>query len=217
MPYKCINLMLLPIAVLVMFPLTGNAFSDDEDEWPVTTTEKQPDEIPKTKNTIVSPVGPYEVQPGDILAVSVWGEPQLQLEVLVRPDGMLSLPLAGEISARNKALTDIRLEITDKLKKYVPDADVTVALKQIQGNKVYVIGKVNRPGEFLLKSNVDVMQALSMAGGATPFADVDEIKVLRRSADNEQKVFEFDYDEIKDGENLDQNIMLKSGDVVVVP
>ena len=217
MPYKCINLMLLPIAVLVMFPLTGNAFSDDEDEWPVTTTEKQPDEIPKTKNTIVSPVGPYEVQPGDILAVSVWGEPQLQLEVLVRPDGMLSLPLAGEISARNKALTDIRLEITDKLKKYVPDADVTVALKQIQRNKVYVIGKVNRPGEFLLKSNVDVMQALSMAGGATPFADVDEIKVLRRSADNEQKVFEFDYDEIKDGENLDQNIMLKSGDVVVVP
>ena len=214
MPYKCISLLELLVGLSLFIPLSSFAFDDEEDEWAETKVIAQPPLVEDARKITSEP---YEVQPGDILAVSVWGEPQLQIDVLVRPDGMLSLPLAGEITARNKQLSDIRLEITEKLKKYVPDADVTVALKQIQGNKVFVIGKVARPGEFLLKSNVDVMQALSMAGGATPYAEVDDIKILRRERDNHQKVFEFDYDEIKDGENLQQNIILKSGDVVVVP
>ncbi|MGD8558050.1 MAG: polysaccharide biosynthesis/export family protein [Gammaproteobacteria bacterium] len=161
--------------------------------------------------------GAYEVQPGDILIVSVWGEPDLQQEVLVRPDGGFTIPLAGEITAKNKPLSSIRLEVTNKLTKYVPDADVTVAVKKIQGNKVYVIGKVNRPGEFVVNSNVDILQALSMAGGTSQFADVSDIIVLRRMQDSQQQVFEFNYDEVKGGENLQQNIVLKSGDVVVVP
>ena len=121
------------------------------------------------------------------------------------------------MQATNKTLSDLQKEIATKLDKFVPGADVMVALKQIQGNKVYVIGKVNRPGEFVLNRNVDVMQVLSMAGGMNQFANQDGIIILRRENQQAQKVYPFDYDEVKKGENLTQNIILKSGDVVVVP
>ena len=159
----------------------------------------------------------YLVQPGDILHVSVWHEPDLQLDVLVSPGGNFSVPLIGQMQANNKSLKALQLEIAAKLDKFVPGADVTVALKQIQGNKVYVIGKVNRPGEFVLNRDVDVMQALSMASGMTQFADAGDIIILRRQQRQAQQVYAFDYDEVKKGQNLVQNIILKSGDVVVVP
>ena len=159
----------------------------------------------------------YQVQPGDVLHVSVWHEPDLQLDVLISPSGNFSLPLIGQMQATNKTLSDLQKEIATKLDKFVPGADVMVALKQIQGNKVYVIGKVNRPGEFVLNRNVDVMQVLSMAGGMNQFANQDGIIILRRENQQAQKVYPFDYDEVKKGENLTQNIILKSGDVVVVP
>ena len=159
----------------------------------------------------------YLVQAGDILHVSVWHEPDLQLDVLVSPGGNFSMPLIGQLQASNKSLKSLQQEIAARLEKFVPGADVMVALKQIQGNKVYVIGKVNRPGEFVLNRNVDVMQALSMAGGMTQFADAGDIIILRREEQQAQQVYAFDYDEVKQGQNLNQNIILKSGDVVVVP
>ena len=225
MPYNCnsltpITLATVVIAGLLLKPIASFAISDDDERGALKPTSTPTTSTPtmEAQARLNVPVpDSYQVQPGDLLLVSVWGEPQLQLEVLVGPDGGFSLPLAGEISAKNRPLSNIRVEVTEKLQKYVPDADVTVALKQIQGNKVYVIGKVNRPGEFVLNNNVDIMQALSMAGGATQFADVDDIIVLRRLQDNQQEVFKFDYDEVKDGENLQQNIILKSGDVIVVP
>jgi len=158
----------------------------------------------------------YEVQPGDILSISVWREPDMQLEVLVKPDGRFSIPLAGEISALGKTTQQLQKEVAVSLVKYMPDLSVNVAVKEPTGNKIYVIGKVNKPGEFIMNRQLDVMQALSVAGGTSKFASLDDITILRRQ-NNKQEVFLFEYSSVEEGENLSQNILLQSGDVVVVP
>ena len=158
----------------------------------------------------------YEVQAGDLLFISVWKEPELQKEVLVRPDGAISFPLSGEINSRNKTVEQLRIELTSRLSKYIPDLVVTVSVLEINGNKVFVIGQVNKPGEFVVNPRVDVMQALSMAGGTTPFADLKNIRILRRTSSG-QTALEFRYDDVIRGRRLEQNIVLESGDVVVVP
>jgi len=163
------------------------------------------------------PVGDaYVIGPGDVLSISVWKEEGMQLEVLVRPDGGITYPLAGEIQAgglSTKALSD---ELVRKLKKYIPNPSVTVSVLQSVSNKIYVIGKVNRPGEFTATGYMDVLQALTMAGGLTPYADSDEIKIIRRTEKGNMMML-FDYDEVVSGEQLDMNIILKAGDTVVVP
>ena len=159
---------------------------------------------------------PYRLQPGDIVTVSVWKEQDLQREVLVRPDGALSFPLAGEINVDGRTVEELRVALVERLAKYVPEPVVTVAVKAIGGNRVYVIGKVTRPGEYPFSSPVDVMQALSLAGGATPFAQVNDIVILRR--DNAgQRAMPFRYGDVERGKNLAQNFLLQSGDTVVVP
>jgi polysaccharide export outer membrane protein len=159
----------------------------------------------------------YQIQPGDVLQISVWKEEDLKLEVLVRPDGGFSFPLAGDMTALGKSAEDIRKEIADRLTRFIPDLVVTVAVKEINGNKVYVIGQVNKPGQFVMNPRVDVMQALSIAGGTTPFAKLDEIFVLRRSGETTQVRLPFRFNDVVKGRGLEQNVLLLSGDVVVVP
>lgn len=158
----------------------------------------------------------YVVQPGDVLEISVWKEKDLQREVLVRPDGGLSFPLVGDIQATGKTVDQIRKEITEQIREYVGNPSVSVSVKQTQGYKVYVVGKVNRPGEFTAVRPVDVVQALGMAGGLNTFAAANDIKVLRR-VNGEQHSYRFEYGEIEKGRNLEQNLILRGGDVVVVP
>jgi polysaccharide export outer membrane protein len=158
----------------------------------------------------------YQVQPGDLLHVSVWKEEGLDLDVLVRPDGGFSFPLAGDVAAAGKTVEQLRQEITQRLQRYIPGLVVTVAVKEINGNKIYVIGQVNKSGEFVVNPRVDVMQALSIAGGMTAFAAAGDIFVLRRE-NGRQVALPFSYNDVVRGKNLDQNILLQSGDVVVVP
>ena len=158
----------------------------------------------------------YKVQPGDIISISVWKEEDLQRDVLIRPDSAFSFPLIGEINSKNKSIANITNEIANKLEKFIPQPDVSVSIKQINGNKIYVIGKVNRPGEFALSKPLDVMQALSLAGGTATFAELDDIIILRRE-NGIQHAIPFDYPEVERGKKLEQNIILISGDVVVVP
>ncbi len=158
----------------------------------------------------------YRVQPGDVLTISVWKEPDLQGDILVRPDGGISFPLAGDLSAREMTIAGLTQAISERLRTYIPDPVVTVAVKQIGGNRVYVLGKVNRPGEFPFSRPLDVMQALALAGGATPFAAVNDIRILRRSADR-VTALKFRYSDVEQGRGLEQNIVLMSGDTVVVP
>ena len=158
----------------------------------------------------------YTVKPGDLLVVAVWKEPDLQGPVLVRPDGTFTIPLVGEIDAKGKSVSALQKIISDKLTKFISDPVVTVSVQEVRGNKIYVIGQVTRPGDFIVNPQVDVMQALSMAGGATPFASLGDIKILRRTG-TVQEALHFDYTEVLKGRKLEQNIELKSGDVVVVP
>lgn len=158
----------------------------------------------------------YQLQPGDVLAVSVWKETELQAETLIRPDGRINFPLAGELTAAGRTVDEVRADLEARLRALVPDASVTVTLKQNAGNRIYVIGKVQRPGDFPINRPTDVMQALSLAGGGTPFADMDSIKVLRRQG-SRQLAIPFHYSAVERGHNLDQNIVLQSGDTVVVP
>lgn len=158
----------------------------------------------------------YRIQPGDVLIVSVWKEQDMLSEVLVRSDGGLSFPLAGELDAAGKTVEELREAIDQRLQKFIPNAVVTVAVKLIGGNRVYVIGKVNRPGEFSFNRPLDVMQALSLAGGTTSFAALNDIKILRRENGKQQSIA-FRYADVESGRRLEQNIQLKSGDTVVVP
>ena len=136
--------------------------------------------------------------------------------VLVRPDGGLSYPLVGDIKAEGLSVSDLAGLVTEKLGKFIPDPSVTVTVQNLTGNKVYVIGKVNRPGEFQANRIMDVVQALSVAGGMTPYAASNRIKVLRRE-NGELSAIPFRYGDIEKGENLEQNIVLQSGDIVLVP
>lgn len=158
----------------------------------------------------------YHLRAGDTLLVSVWKETELQAEVLIRPDGGISFPLAGDVHAAGQTVAELTAVVQAKVRQFIPDAVVTVAVKTALGNQVFVIGKVNKPGNFLLSGPMDVMQALSLAGGATPFASTNSIRVLRRNGDRLTSI-PFHYRQVANGHKLEQNILLQSGDTVVVP
>jgi polysaccharide export outer membrane protein len=158
----------------------------------------------------------YLLQPGDVVQIVVWKEQELQGDVLIRPDGGLSFPLAGDVVAAGRTVEDVRSEIEQRIRHYIPDGVVTVAVKQVNGNRIFVIGKVNRPGDFQLTRPTDVVQALSLAGGMTVFADADAIRVLHRDHGRLTST-RFRYSDVEKGRRLEQNVLLQSGDTVVVP
>lgn len=159
----------------------------------------------------------YVIQPGDLLNISVWGEESLVADVPVRPDGYISFPLVGDVLAAGQTVSALKSSVGEKLTKYIPDPVVTVMTTELRGNTVYVIGKVSRPGPFQVQRQIDVVQALSMAGGMTPYAAANKISILRRNEAGKQQSIPFEYSDIEKGKNLEQNILLQAGDVVVVP
>jgi|RhiMethySRZTD1v2_1073278.scaffolds.fasta_scaffold988060_2 polysaccharide export outer membrane protein len=158
----------------------------------------------------------YRLHAGDGLTISVWKELDLQRKVMIRPDGRFSFPLTGEIQAAGRTPDEVRIEIENSLKKLIPEAVVTVIVEEFNGNRVYVIGQVTKPGMYVMNPSLNVLQALSLAGGSTPFAKLDNISVIRGSGPA-QKTLPFHYSQVVDGKALQQNITLESGDVVVVP
>lgn len=159
----------------------------------------------------------YQIQPGDVLAVSVWKEEDLQHLAIVRPDGKFSFPLTGDVVASGRSVEEVRAEVVKKIETFIPEPVVTVQLQQIVGNKIFVIGKVQRPGAFLMTQEMDVMQALSEAGGMVTFAEENQVSVLRREADGSQVAIPFRFGDVKYGKNLSQNVLLQPGDLIVVP
>jgi polysaccharide export outer membrane protein len=158
----------------------------------------------------------FRIGPEDILEISVWKEEGLKKDVLVRPDGGLSFPLVGDLQAAGRTIDEVRAELVKRLEKFIPDPVVSVLLQKVVSNKIYVIGRVAKPGDFPAGRYVDVLQALSVAGGLTTFADEKDIKVLRRE-NGAQRLYPFDFKAVSRGEKLEQNIRLQGGDVVVVP
>lgn len=157
----------------------------------------------------------YKLNQGDVLQVSVWGEETLQKEVRVLPDGSITFPLAGRVEVANETAPEVEKRITEKLKVYLPDPQVTVMVSNAEGNKAYVIGKVLKPGAVLLTGNTTVLQAISLAGGLDKFADLGTIKVLR--AGKSQTIVNVNYNSLIKGQSLDSNVLLNAGDTILVP
>ena len=158
----------------------------------------------------------YRIGPGDVLNISVWKDEALSQELPVLPDGTLHFPLVGKLTAGGKSLDEFRLELEKKIARYVPDPVLSVSLTQINSMMVYVVGRVNTPGRFVINTHVNALQALAMAGGPNPFAKRNKIKIIREE-DEKTLIFDFPYDDITKGERLEYNILLKRGDVMVVP
>ena len=160
----------------------------------------------------------YRIGPEDGLEIAVWKDETLKSTVLVRPDGGISFPLVGELAVAGLTATQVRDQIVLRLARFVPDAEVTVSVIRVASYRIYVIGRVNRPGDFAVGRTIDVLQALSLAGGMTPFADDSEIRIIRREGGRQLSI-PFDYRRLRKGgsEGLAQNIQLRSGDVVLVP
>lgn len=161
----------------------------------------------------------YIINPGDVISVKVWDEAEISKEqLLVRPDGRIGLPIVGEVVVAGKTIKDAEVAIEKRLSSYMLDKpSVTVSTEALNGNSVYVLGKVARPGQFIIYGRMDVMQALALAGGTTTFADLNSIKILRRDKSGTQQAISFNYARIEKGKDLEKNLYIESGDVVVVP
>ena len=154
----------------------------------------------------------YKIRQGDVLDVSVWGDETLAKVIRVLPDGSIGFPLAGHISVAGLSPAEIEASITEKLKKYLPDPEVTVIVQSTDGNKVYILGKVNKPGAIPLQGPLTILQALSISGGFNRFADTDEVKILRGKT-----TWEVNYNDLIRGKNLKSNYTLQANDTILVP
>jgi polysaccharide biosynthesis/export protein len=157
----------------------------------------------------------YKIGPGDILYISVWKNADLTRQVVVLPDGRIHFPLVKELTAAGQSVSSLEKMLVEKLTKYVPEPDLSVDVAQVNSMVIYVIGKVNAPGRFAMNTRIDVLQALAVAGGLNPFAKEKEIGVFRKIG-GKTTIFNFNYKEVSEGINLEQNILLERGDVIVV-
>jgi polysaccharide export outer membrane protein len=159
----------------------------------------------------------YRIGPGDVLKVVVWKHEELSTQVAVRPDGAISLPLVGDVSATGRSAPEIAGDVQQRLHRfYQDDPPVTVQVQEVKSYKIYVVGEVNKPGEYAPSQEVTVLMSLSMAGGFTRFADADRIVIVRRDARGERRI-PFDYSAVVHRGDLRQNIALELGDTVIVP
>ena len=158
----------------------------------------------------------YRLGAGDVIDIFVWRNPDLSRRVPVRPDGRISLPLAGELLAAGRTALELRAEISARLADYIQVPDITVSVAEIKSLVVYVLGSVAKPGPLVLQSDVNVLQAIAMAGGLSEFADKNGITVMR-SENGKQVLLEFRYSDVVKGERPEMNITLHAGDIIHVP
>ncbi len=158
----------------------------------------------------------YKVGANDVLNIFVWNEPDLTQDISVMPDGRIIFPMIGEVMAKGRSVIDLKKIITEKLKDYVSNPEVTVMVRQSNSRQIYTIGKLNAPGPYPLAPDMTVLQALSTAGGFTEWADTKHVMVVRRGNDKET-MLPFNYQDFIEGKNPAQNILLEPGDTIVVP
>jgi polysaccharide export outer membrane protein len=185
-------------------------------------------QVTQTASTRPSPDRPEGVNPAskagkdyvigadDVLDVSVWKEQELTRSLQVRPDGKISMPLLGDVQAAGLTPGQLAQNVSDKLKKYLTAPQVTVILTQINSQRVYVMGEVTRPGAYPVLPGMTVLQAISSAGGLTPFANSKKI-FLMRDENHIQTKYPFSYKEVLDGRKAEENLPVKAGDTIVVP
>ena len=158
----------------------------------------------------------YSIAPEDVLTIDVWKEPEISRTVPVRRDGKISLPLLNDVQAAGLTPTQLGSQIVDRLRATIVHPQVTVIVAQMSGLRVYILGQVTRGGAYPLVPDMTVMQALSIAGGFTPYANLKKIHVMR-SENGTDKIIPVNYKEVISGRKAEQNIHLKPGDTIVVP
>lgn len=179
--------------------------------------QKTPKDVSSPQVPATAPVSTsYLIAPDDVLAIDVWKETEISRTVPVRPDGKISLPLLNDVQAAGLTATDLASAITEKLKKFIANPQVTVIVTAVNSQKVYVLGEVLRAGVLPLLPSMTVLQAISSAGGFTQFANQKGVYVLR-TENGQQVKYPFNYKEVIKGVNIQQNIVLKPGDTIVVP
>ena len=216
--------MMKKILVLIIAGMT--LVSSSSLSWAVIGDDATPAEIPLSSELIepdatswlaMSPDEEgYIIGPGDVLDISVWKDEALTRSCVVRPDGFISFPLIGDVLAAGRTSSQLKSEMEGRLTRYVPGVTLSLEIKQINSMIIYVIGKVNNPGRFILNVDVNVLQALAIAGGLNIYAKRNKIKIFRHGS-NETTIYPFEYDEVVEGKRLEQNIYLRRGDVVVIP
>jgi polysaccharide export outer membrane protein len=177
-----------------------------------TTAAKPPAGIPAG----VTPPPGYVIGPEDQLSIVYWREKDMSADVVVRPDGLISLPLLNDVMASGLTPEELRLAITKSAGKFVEEPTVSVVIKAINSRKVFITGQVGKAGPYPLGGPTTVLQLIATAGGVAEYADKKKIIVLRNEG-GKQTTFRFNYEDVMKGKNLSQNIELKPGDSVVVP
>jgi len=171
---------------------------------------------PSTPTTEVSVTDDYVIGAEDVLGVQFWREPEMSGDVVVRPDGMITLPLLGDVKADGLKPNVLRDQVKAAAGRFLTDANVTVIVRQVNSRKVYITGQVAHPGAYSLASPRTVLQALAMAGGVTEYAESDNISIARTEG-GKTKLFKFNYKNVSKGKGIEQNIQLQPGDTVMVP
>jgi polysaccharide export outer membrane protein len=209
---------------VMLLSSAGNIWAAPQDK----KADKQDPPVTTAKNNAVSPDGArpeatpattdpaYVIGPEDMLDINVWKEPDVSRVVPVRPDGRISLPLINDVQAAGITPQQLAHNVTEKLRQFINGPQVTVIVTQINSQRVFVVGEVLRAGAFPLIPGMTVLQALSSAGGFTTFANVKKIHVMRLR-DGKHIELPFNYRDVLNGDNADQNIKLEPGDTVVVP
>lgn len=179
---------------------------------PVGAELLKPEEaLAKSPGAAVDP-NRYKLGAEDVVLIRVWREPELSGLAVVRPDGQITMPLIGDVPAEDLTPLELAGKITEKLSRFVNRPEVIVSVQSVRSKRYYVTGEVLRPGAFPLVTPTTVLQALTQAGGFREFANTKKITVLRGS-----KTFKFNYKDVIKGKNMNQNILLESGDYVIVP
>ncbi len=162
--------------------------------------------------------GDYIIGNEDVLDISVWKSPELSLPIIVRPDGMISLPLIGEVRADGRTPNELKEDIQERLKEYKQEPIVSIIVKESNSKAIYITGEITRPGKYPLRSETTITQAIALAGGFTQWANKDKIIVIRKSPMNpEGNRVMIKYSDIVSGTNMKANILLRAGDTVIVP
>jgi polysaccharide export outer membrane protein len=203
------------IVSAVLFTTTLAAAASAQTPAPAVAKPASPAAAPPTANGVTPPAD-YIIGPDDQLSVLFWRDKDMSADVIVRPDGKITLPLLNEMVAAGLTPEELRLKVTEEAKRFVEDPNATIVVRQINSRKVFITGQVEKTGPYPLSGPTTVLQLISMAGGLKEYAESKKI-VIMRTENGKQLSFTFNYREVIERKNLKQNIELKPGDTVIVP
>jgi polysaccharide biosynthesis/export protein len=202
------------MAIVVGAAGPGHAQEPDKTGGAASTTASTSTAAANTAVPTTAALSPaYVIGLGDVLRVTVWKEPDLTLEATVRPDGMITIPLLGDVQAAGRKPSQLAGGLAKELDQLIESPRVSVSVSQANSARVYVVGQILRPGEFPLLGRMTVLKALALAGGFKEFAKPESIVIVREN----QTVISFNYKRVTDGKDLSQNVLLAAGDTIVVP